>query len=68
MVCYVISAYALISLRMGTWSHNLLLFDADTKLVAGKRSAFIPAPTTFRDWLDRDKGDSGSESDNNNQC
>jgi len=51
MVCYVMSAHALISLRMGLWTSNLLLFDASSKLIDEKRSAIIDAPTTFRDWL-----------------
>lgn len=36
---------------MGLWTHNLLLFDADTELIDEKRSTFLPASSTFRDWL-----------------
>ncbi|CAN0130115.1 unnamed protein product [Pylaiella littoralis] len=67
-VCWVISAYALVSLRMGLWTRNLLLFDADTKLIDEKRSTFIPAPTSFRDWFGWDDEGNSRPNDNSSAC
>lgn len=44
--------------------NNLLVFDADTKLVDEKRSTFIPAPTSFAEWL---AGEHGSDGDGSNR-
>ncbi|CAM9228373.1 unnamed protein product [Scytosiphon promiscuus] len=59
VLCWVTAGIALISLRMGRWMNNLLVFDAETKLVDEKRSTFIPAPTSFAEWLGGGRGIDG---------
>lgn len=55
--CWVTAGFALFALRMGMWTHNLLLFDADTKTLDEERATVIPALTSFWDWSQESSGD-----------